>query len=182
MAEYEVATDKHYGDKLQPIIGEQRFFHHTQESESEKMFQEYIEQTDIQPQEYQEEVKETWARISTSRAISKKDSFGIPLPLRQDQEEKQYFLSEQNILDLPKTRIKNKKIIPALLLFNLIADQRLPKYFTIEELIDKILDSYGEGKCIGEAYMERFAEDLPRGYKKEINEFAKLFEYAGKEK
>jgi hypothetical protein len=30
--------------------------------------------------------------------------------------------------------------------------------------------------------MERFAQDLPRGYTKEINEFAKLFEYANKEK
>jgi hypothetical protein len=107
-----------------------------------------MEKINIQPRDYQEEIIQSVTGIKASRAISKKDSFGIPLPLWKDQEETEYFLSEQNILDLPKSIIKNKKIIPALLIFNLIADHHLGKYFTIEEFIDSILLPQGDEKSL----------------------------------
>lgn len=93
-----------------------------------------------------------------------------------------HILSEQTILKLPNKKTKNKKIIPTLLLYNIIADQLLTTHFAIDELTEILLTPSQGNKYLGEYYMEIFANELPRGYKTEINEFLKLFTYANKEK
>ncbi len=181
-AEYEVATDKHYGERLQPIICEQRFFHKDETDTYADHMQELINTIDIQPHEEKDRLVGNLGPISSFRPISKKDSFGISLPLWKTEDDQQFFLSDKSILELPIKKLKNKKIILAMLIFNLITDQRLSANFTIEEFIDIIFSHQKSGVPLGQIYMDIFDTDLPRGYKQEINEFLKLFEYANKEK
>ena len=176
--EFEIPTDKTSGEKLQPILSQQRFFvvpeSPTQTAWEEKIFQDI----NIQPTMYHDLWRKTADnQTNIHRPISQKDSIGIALPVRENEEDS-YFVGEYDIINASGRKAKGKKIIPTLLLFNLIADGQLPTLFNIENLIELMLAPGAEGQNVWELYMQAFEEDLPRGYKSEINEFIKLFEYA----
>ncbi|MCX6822450.1 MAG: class I tRNA ligase family protein [candidate division SR1 bacterium] len=176
--EFEIPTDKTSGEKLQAILSQQRFFvvpeNVTQSTGEETMLQ----SINIQPTMYHD-LREKTADNQTNIhwPISQKDSIGIALPVWENAEDS-YFVGEYDIINASGRKAKGKKIIPTLLLFNLIADNQLPTLFNIENLIELMLSPGTEGQNIGEMYMQAFEEELPRGYKSEINEFIKLFEYA----
>ena len=140
-----------------------------------------LQQVAIYPENYHEAREKSADNMAHScRSITKKESLGMSFPLREDKDDI-YFLSEEIILDMPKNKSKNRKIVPTLLIFNLIADQRLPAHFTIEELVEVIFSSTDKEQSLGELYMDLLVDDLPRGYASEVNEFLKLFVYADKD-
>lgn len=180
--EYEIPTDKTSGEKLQPILSQQRFF--VVPTDEKKLAEQgtIMQEINIQPAMYHQ----LWEKTSDNQAnihrpISQKDNIGIPLPVRENKEDS-YFVGEYDIINASGKKAKGKKIIPALLLFNLIADNQLSELFNIENLIEILLSPGEDQRNIGEMYMAAFEVDLPRWYKTEINEFYKLFEYAEKEK
>ncbi len=176
--EYEIPTDKTSGEKLRPILSQQRFFVVPPENIQQIEEGNILKNINIQPAMYQE-LREKTAdnQINIHWPISQKDSVGISLPVWENEEDS-YFVGEYDIINASGKKAKGKKIIPTLLLFNLIADNHLSPAFSIDELIELMLSHSEEGQNIWEMYMQAFDEDLPRGYKSEINEFIKLFEYA----
>jgi hypothetical protein len=105
------------------------------------------------------------------------------LPFWKSKSGKNYFISDNEILNLPAKKTKNKFTVLSLIVFNLIVDCRLKEHFSIEECIDVLLGKSrtGEQNTL-EAYIELFSETLPRGYSKELNELKKIVEYTEKEK
>ena len=176
--EFEIPTDKTSGEKLQPILSQQRFFVVPPEQIQQAEEGNILKEINIQPAMYHE-LREKTAdnQVNIHRPISQKDSVGISLPVWENEEDS-YFVGEYDIINASGKKAKGKKIIPTLLLFNLIADGHLSPTFSIDELIELMLSPGQEGHNIWEIYMQAFDEDLPRWYKSEINEFIKLFEYA----
>lgn len=117
------------------------------------------------------------------RPVTKEDSKGYSLPFRKSKNGKNHFISDNEILNLPSKKTKNKLIVLSLIIFNLVVDRRLRQHFSIEECIDVLLGKSrtGEQNTL-EAYIELFSETLPRGYSKELNELKKMVEYTEKEK
>jgi len=68
-----------------------------------------------------------------------------------------------------------------MMIFNFIADQRLPNEFTIEEVIDVLFQRQETGEIFGQQYLNNLLGDIPRGHASEIQELNKLFDYADKE-
>jgi hypothetical protein len=85
------------------------------------------------------------------------------LPLWKSESGKSYFISDNEILNLPAKKTKNKLTVLTLIIFNLIVDGRINQHFNIEECIDVLL---GKGRT-GEqntlmTYIDLFSETLPR--------------------
>jgi hypothetical protein len=121
-----------------------------------------MEEINIQPHMYRElREKTSDNQTNIHWPISQKDIVGIALPVRENREDN-YFVGEYDIINASSKKAKGKKILPALLIFNLIADKQLSTSFSIEDLIDCILSPSIDGKNIGESYMQAFEEDLPR--------------------
>lgn len=116
------------------------------------------------------------------RPVTKEDSKGYCLPFRKDKEGKNYFISDNELINLPAKKTKNKLMVLSLIIFNLVVDRRLRQHFSIEECIDVLLGKSrtGEQNTL-EAYIELFSETLPRGYSKELNELKKMVEYTEKD-
>jgi hypothetical protein len=116
------------------------------------------------------------------RPVTKEDSKWYSLPLWKSESGKNYFISDNEILNLPAKKTKNKLTVLTLIIFNLIVDGRINQFFNIEECIDVLL---GKGRT-GEqntlmTYIDLFSETLPRWYSKEINELKKIIEYTEKD-
>ena len=105
------------------------------------------------------------------------------MPFRKNKEGKNYFISDNELINLPAKKTKNKMTVLSLIIFNLVVDRRLRQHFSIEECIDVLLSKSrtGEQNTL-EAYIELFSETLPRGYSKELNDLRKMMEYTEKEK
>ena len=158
----EIPKDKASGDPLQAILSHQWFFVPPEEMAQQEYLHNLLQRVTIYPESYHD----SWERsadtmVHTCRSITKKESLGMSFPLREGKDDV-YFLSEEIILDMPKTKSKNRKLIPTLLIFNLIADQRLPAHFTVEELVEVILSPVDKEQSFGELYMSLLADDLPR--------------------
>ena len=85
------------------------------------------------------------------------------MPLWKSESGKSYFISDNEILNLPAKKTKNKLTVLTLIIFNLIVDGRINQHFNIEECIDVLL---GKGRT-GEqntlmTYIDLFSETLPR--------------------
>lgn len=105
------------------------------------------------------------------------------MPLRKNKEGKNFFISDNELLNLPAKKTKNKLTVLSLIIFNLVVDKRLRQYFSIEECIDVLLSKNRTGEQTTlETYIELFSETLPRGYSKELNDLKKMIEYTEKEK
>ena len=135
----------------------------------------------IVPQEYEETIINT-IKTMEYRPVTKEDSKGYSLPLWKSETGKNYFISDNEILNLPTKKTKNKFTVLSLIIFNLIVDRRLKELFSIEECIDVLLGKSrtGEQNTL-ETYIELFSETLPRGYSKELNELKKIIEYTEKD-
>ncbi|MEI8008796.1 MAG: hypothetical protein WCI00_05400 [bacterium] len=135
----------------------------------------------ILPQEH-EEIIENIIKTMEYWPVTKEDSKGFSLPLWKSKSGKSYFISDNEILNLPAKKIKNKYTVLSLIIFNLIVDKRIKQQFSIEECIDVLLGKSrtGEQNTL-ETYIELFSETLPRGYSKEINELKKIVEYTEKD-
>jgi hypothetical protein len=85
------------------------------------------------------------------------------LPLWKSKKGKSYFISDNEFINLPAKKSKNKFTVFSLILFNLIVDRRLKEQFSIEECIDVLLSKSrtGEQNTL-ETYIELFSETLPR--------------------
>lgn len=116
------------------------------------------------------------------RPVTKEDSKGYSLPLWKNKSGKNYFISDNELLNLPAKKTKNKLTVLSLIIFNLIVDKRLRQHFSIEECIDILLSTSRTGEQTTlESYIELFSETLPRGYSKELNELKKIVEYTEKD-
>lgn len=135
----------------------------------------------IIPETYKETI-ENIIKTMEYRPVTKEDSKGYALPLWKSTSGKNYFISDNEILNLPAKKTKNKLTVLSLIIFNLIVDGRMKEYFSIEECIDVLLSKSrtGEQNTL-KTYIELFSETLPRGYSKEINELKKIVEYTEKE-
>jgi valyl-tRNA synthetase len=143
--EFEIPTDKTSGEKLQPILSQQRFFAIPPERVQQAQEGNILKEINIQPAMYHE-LREKTAdnQVNIHRPISQKDSVGILLPVRENEEDS-YFVGEYDIINASGKKAKGKKIIPTLLLFNLIADNHLSPTFSIDELIELMLSPGEEG-------------------------------------
>lgn len=140
------------------------------------------QQITIIPEQYQQEIIDA-AIAMEYRPVTKDDTRGYYLPLRTSKNGTQYIINDNTFLNIPSKKISNKFVVMSLIIFNLIADNRLPVHFSIEECIDAILEKSRTGETNTlEAYIALFTETLPRGYSKEIHEVQKLIEYTEKEK
>jgi len=178
--ETEVAVHKKTNEKARPILCNQLFIKTNKElSNIEITIQE--KRLNIIPQEYEEIIIKT-IKSMEYWPVTKEYFRGYALPLWKGDSGKNYFISDNEILNLPTTKIKNKFTILSLIIFNLIIDGRIKQHFSIEECIDVLLGKSrtGEQNTL-EAYIELFGETLPRGYSKELNELKKIVEYTEKD-
>lgn len=177
--EAEVVTHRKTNEKARPLLCNQLFM--KTDKEINNIQTAIIEKKlTIIPQEYEENIEKI---ISTMeyRPITKEDSRWYALPLWKSETGKSYFISDNEILNLPAKKTKNKLTVLSLILFNLIVDGRIKENFSIEECIDVLLGKSrtGEQNTL-ETYIELFNETLPRWYSKEINELKKIVEYTEK--
>jgi valyl-tRNA synthetase len=178
--ETEVAVHKKTNEKARPLLCNQLFMKTEKEVNAiEEALQE--KKLRIIPQEY-EEILQNTIKTMEYRPVTKEDSKGYSLPLWKSKSGKNYFISDNEILNLPAKKTKNKFTILSLIIFNLIVDRRIKEHFSIEECIDLLLSKSrtGEQNTL-QAYIELFSETLPRGYSKEINELKKIIEYTEKD-
>lgn len=166
------------GQKLEAILVSQRFLGHTKSEETLEA------DWNIQASKYTETIHHITNNINqTKRAISKQEPYGSILPVRADSKGNNYPIGEEQFLSLAASKKKNKKTISALLIYNMIMDQRLDPTFSIEQCIDALFArDEEENLSIGEMYLEAIIQDLPRGYASEIKEIQKLYEYMADEK
>ncbi len=178
--EVDVAVSRKTGEKARPLLCNQLFIKIDEEVEK---IQSAIKEKKLKiiPESFEENIAKIIQNIEY-RPVTKEDSKGYSLPLRIGESGKNHFLSDNEILNLPKKKINNKYTILTLIIFNLVVDKRLRQYFGMEELIDVLLGKSltGEQNTL-EAYIELFTETLPRGYAKELNELKKICEYNEKD-
>lgn len=178
--EAEIAVHKKTDERARPLLCNQLFMKTEKEvSKIEEAIQE--KKIIIIPEEYEEPIKNTIKNMEY-RPVTKEDSKGYSLPLWKGKSGKSHFISDNEILNLPAKKTKNKFTVLSLIMFNLIVDGRIKQHFSIEECIDVLLGKSrtGEQNTL-EAYIELFSETLPRGYSKEINELKKIIEYTEKD-
>jgi len=175
--EAEVAIHRKTEEKALPILCDQLFIKIDKELEN---IQTAIQEKKITiiPQNYEETIANTIQMIDY-RPVTKEDSKGYSLPLWKSKNGKKYFISDNELLNLPAKKSKNKFTVLSLIIFNLIVDKRLKECFSIEECIDVLLSKSrtGEQNTL-DTYIELFSETLPRGYSKELNELKKIVEHA----
>ncbi len=179
--EHEVAVNKKTWERALPILCNQLFMKMENElGQIKKNIDE--DQIHIFPQQMKYKIDEIIDKISY-RPMTKENATGYALPLRRGKSGKSYFLCDEDILNLPQKKTKNKYMILTLIIFNLVTDGRLRYSFGIEELIDILLSKSltGEQTTL-EAYLELYSETLKRGYASQINDLKKLLEYMDKEK
>ena len=178
--EAEVIVHKKTDEKARPLLCNQLFIKTEKELTA---IAEAIKEKKltILPQEH-EEIIENIIKTMEYWPVTKEDSKGFSLPLWKSKSGKSYFISDNEILNLPAKKIKNKYTVLSLIIFNLIVDKRIKEQFSIEECIDVLLGKSrtGEQNTL-ETYIELFSETLPRGYSKEINELKKIVEYTEKD-
>ena len=178
--ETEIAVHKKTGEKARPLLCNQLFIKTEEEG---KHIEEAIQSKNIKiiPERYQDDIVDTIETIS-ARPVTKEDSKWYALPLRTSKTGKNYFISDNQFLNLPLKKTKNKYTVLSLIIFNLIVDGRLRQHFSIEECIDILLGTSRTGKGTTlETYIELFSETLPRGYSKDLNELKKIVEYGTQE-
>ena len=177
--ETEVAVHKRTNEKARPILCNQLFIKTEKELNAIQLAIQEKKLT-ILPQEYEENL-ENMIKTMEYWPVTKEDSKGYSLPLWKSKSGKNYFISDNEILNLPTKKTKNKFTVLSLIIFNLIVDRRIKQQFSIEECIDVLLGKSrtGEQNTL-EAYIELFNETLPRGYSKELNELKKIIEYTEK--
>lgn len=135
----------------------------------------------IVPEKYEQNM-ENILQTMECRPVTKEDSKGYSLPLRKSTSGKSYFISDNEILNLPAKKTKNRFTVFSLIIFNLIVDGRMKLQFNIEECIDVLLSrSRTWEKNTLQTYIEIFSETLPRWYAKEINDLTKIIEYTEKD-
>ncbi len=178
--EADIAIHKKTGEKARPLLCNQLFIKidediHTVTSAIQE------KRLEIIPEHFKEKIIET-AQDIKYRPVTKEDSKGYCLPFRKDKEGKNYFISDNELINLPTKKTKNKLMVLSLIIFNLVVDRRLRQHFSIEECIDVLLGKSrtGEQNTL-ETYIELFSETLPRGYSKELNELKKMVEYTEKD-
>lgn len=159
--EAEVMIQRKTGEKARPLLCNQLFIktdkeleHITTAIEEKKL--------NIIPEEYAENIKNMINTIEYW-PVTKEDSKGYSLPLWKNESGKNYFISDNELLNLPSKKTKNKFTVLSLIIFNLIVDRRMKQLFSIEECIDILLSKSrtGEQNTL-EAYIELFNETLPR--------------------
>lgn len=169
-------TEKISGEKLIPILSQQRFLNKPHEKKEWR-----YREINIYPSIYEDLWYKTAENQEMSkRPVSQKDSIWIPLPVRENKDEN-YFIWEYDILQASATKKKGEKILLALLIFNIIADRSINEHFNIEEFIDALLQKDENGQYVWEIYINALQEDLPRGYASELQELYKIFEYIKEE-
>lgn|GEM_PF-461350 len=178
--EAEVAVHRKTGERARPLLCNQLFIKIDKEmSNIQTVIKE--KKLTIIPEKYEENIANMIQTIEY-RPVTKEDSKGYSLPLWKSESGKNYFISDNELLNLPVKKTKNKFTVLSLIIFNLIVDRRLRQYFSIEECIDVLLGKSRTGEqSTLEAYIELFSETLPRGYSKELNELKKIMEYTEKD-
>jgi len=178
--EAEVAIHRRTGERARPLLCNQLFIKTDKElGNVQSAIQEG--KLTIIPQEYEETIANMTQTIEY-RPVTKEDSKGYCLPLWKGENGENHFISDNEILNLPSKKIKNKFTVLSLIIFNLIVDWRLKEHFSIEECIDILLSKSRTGEqSTFETYIELFSETLPRGYSKELNELKKIVEYTQKD-
>lgn len=177
--EAEIVVHKKTWEKARPLLCNQLFIK-TDKEVAEVQSAIYDKKLTIIPEGYEENIQEMIKTIEY-RPVTKEDSKGYSLPFWKSKNGKNYFISDNEIINLPAKKTKNKLTVLSLIIFNLIVDWRLKESFSIEECIDILLGKSrtGEQNTL-EAYIELFRETLPRGYSKELNELTKIIEYTEK--
>lgn len=159
--EAEVIVHRETNEKGRPLLCNQFFMktdkelHNIQEAIKEKKLK-------IIPEEYEENI-ENIIKTMEYRPVTKESSKGYSLPLWKSENGKNYFISDNEILNLPEKKTRNKFTILSLIIFNLIVDKRMKEDFSIEECIDVLLGKSRTGeKNTLKTYIELFSETLPR--------------------
>ena len=172
--------NKKTGEKARPLLCSQLFIKTEKEAEHiQKALEEWTLQ--INPEDQKENF---WNILQTIEywPVTKEDAKWYALPFWKSKSGKKYFISDNNFLNLPAKKTKNKHIILSLIIFNLLVDKRLKSLFSIEECIDVLIGKNRTGEQTTlETYIELFSETLPRGYSKELNELKKIIEYSEKD-
>ncbi len=176
----DVVFHKKTWEKVRPLLCNQLFIKIDKELQSI--------QTAIQEKSliiFPERHEETIINMTESteyRPVTKEYSRGYCLPFWKSKQGKNYFISDNELLNLPAKKTKNKATVLSLIIFNLVVDGRLKQSFSIEECIDVLLGKSrtGEQNTL-ETYIDLFNETLPRGYSKELNELKKIIEYTEKD-
>lgn len=178
--EAETAIHRKTGEKARPLLCNQLFIKIDEDRDTVKTaIQE--KKLRIIPEQFESDISSTMQDIHY-RPVTKEDSKGYCLPFRKSKNGKNHFISDNEIINLPSKKTKNKMTALSLIIFNLVVDRRLRQHFSIEECIDVLLGKSrtGEQNTL-EAYIELFSETLPRGYSKELNDLKKIIEYTEKD-
>lgn len=177
--ENEIALHRKTEERARPLLCNQLFI---KTDEEFGFIQSALQEGKLKivPGEYKESIVEMMETMEC-RPITKEDSKWYSLPLWKSKTGKSYFISDNELLNLPIKKTKNKFTVLSLIIFNLIVDGRLKQQFSIEEFIDVLLwkSRTGQQNTL-ETYIELFTETLPRGYGKELNDLKKLVEYTEK--
>ncbi len=177
--EAEMAIHRKTGERARPLLCNQLFIK-TDEELGNIQFAIQEGKLTILPEEYKETIMNMIQTIEFW-PVTKEDSRGYCLPHWKSESGKNYFISDNEFLNLPNKKTKNKFTVLSLIIYNLIVDGRLKEHFSIEECIDVLLGKSRTGEQnTFETYIELFSETLPRGYSKELNELKKIVEYTEK--
>lgn len=176
----DVVLHKKTGERARPLLCNQLFIKIDKELESiQTAIQE--KKLTIVPEKHEETIINMTENIEY-RPVTKEYSRGYCLPFWKSKQGKNYFISDNELLNLPAKKTRNKCTVLSLIIFNLVVDGRLTQHFSIEECIDVLLGKSrtGEQNTL-EAYIDLFSETLPRGYSKELHELKKIIEYTEKD-
>ena len=178
IVEVPMTIEKKTWEKAWPLLCNQLFIINENTTTIQTNIQE--KKISILPEEYKEKIIQTIESIH-HRPVTKEDSRWYSLPVWKNKSGKKYFISDNNFLNLPTKKTKNKLTVLSLIIFNLIVDGRLKEQFSIEECIDILLSKSRTGQqSTLEVYLELFTETLPRWYSKEFAEIKKILEQVEK--
>lgn len=170
--------------RIQPMISQQWFF---DVAEPAAKVLEKINggETSVHPERFVTEFNH-WLGNIQPRCISRQLWWGHRIPVWKSLSGNAYVFDEDTVLAYAKDHTKDKKnTILALIIFNVIADSRLPQIFSLEQLIDvlvsesivqrvgRVIDAYFD------VYAVKFADNT--GLMKELESLKELFATASTE-
>jgi valyl-tRNA synthetase len=163
--------------RIQPMLSKQWFVDVKEYAEQAYAMIESGEVT-VHPEKFKETFYDRLGKIRP-RCISRQLWRGHRIPVRYTPDGKPHIFDEDTILErMEGSKKGTKKILLSLILFNLIADSRLPHSFNIEQLIGllytpSLTPQHGS---VGQVYLSIYAEKFKDNKEllKELNELQEI--------
>jgi len=179
--EYDIPVYKKTWEKLLALLSQQWFLRCVKGFDKLNYIISNWKQ-DFYPSKMVDEIKD-WLNGIKHRLISKQYLWWYKLPIWKSEKWNTYFIDDEFIINLPKKKTKNKKIILSLIIFNLISDGYLPIYFTLDELLDLLFSAdIQPNKTVIQANLDNYKNKKFKSYWQDIKELQKIIDYSTKEK